>query len=126
MMRYSVVPRDQKFVKCYGFLYFAENMDKNIGKIISNLSDKNSQKLFHHAKKSAKDALKTSLKRIIQKAEEATVDLIDDRITKVPKKFQQNNSETVTNEHDKEISKGRHISLEKTQEIIDDLRLIVQ
>ena len=33
-MRYSVQPRYQIFVKGYGFLSFAKNMDKNIGKNI--------------------------------------------------------------------------------------------
>ena len=60
-------------------------------------------------KKSATDTLKTSSKRIIQRTAEATGDLngnkIANRITKVSKKSQQNNSETVTNEHDKEIPK---------------------
>ena len=32
-MRYSVQPRDRIFVKGYGFLSSAKNMDKNIGKI---------------------------------------------------------------------------------------------
>ena len=48
---------------------------------------------------------------------------IADRIKKVSKSSQQNNSERVTNEHDKEIPKKRYISLEKRQEIINDLRL---
>ena len=44
MTRYSVQPRDQIFVKGYGFLSFAKNMGKNIGKNISkNLSGKYSQ-----------------------------------------------------------------------------------
>ena len=47
---------------------------------------------------------------------------IADRITKVSKDSQQNNSETVTNEHDKEIPKERYLSPEKRQEIIDNLR----
>ena len=34
-MRYSVQPEDRIFVKGYGFLSFANNMDKNIGKDIS-------------------------------------------------------------------------------------------
>ena len=45
-----------------------------------------------------------------------------DRITKVSKDSQQNSSETVTNEHDKEIPKERYLSPKKRQEIIDDLR----
>ena len=36
MMRYSVQPRDQIFVKGYGFLSFAKNMGKNIGKNLSS------------------------------------------------------------------------------------------
>ena len=39
------------------------------------------------------------------------------------KNSQENNSETVTNEHDKEIPKERYISTEERQEIIDDLRI---
>ena len=50
MMCYSLQPRDQIFVKGYGFLSFAKNMGKYIGKDISkNLSGKRSQKLFDHA-----------------------------------------------------------------------------
>ena len=48
---------------------------------------------------------------------------IANKITKLSKNSQQNNSETVTNEHDKEIPKERYVSLEETQEIIDELRL---
>ena len=47
-----------------------------------------------------------------------------DKITKVSKKSQQNNSETVSNENDKEIPGETYISIEKRQNIIDDLRLI--
>ena len=35
MMRYSVQPRDRIFVKSYGFLSFAKNKGKNIGKNIT-------------------------------------------------------------------------------------------
>ena len=37
------------------------------------------------------------------------------KITKVSKKLQQNNSEKVTNENDKEIPKERYISRRKTK-----------
>ena len=40
---------------------------------------------------------------------------IANRITKVSKNSQQNNSKTVTNEHDKEIPKERYISGRKTE-----------
>ena len=43
MRSYSVQPRDQIFVKGYGFFSFARNMGKNI---IKSLSSKYSQKLL--------------------------------------------------------------------------------
>ena len=49
---------------------------------------------------------------------------IANRIKKVSKNSQQNNIETVPNEHDKEIPNERYISPEERQEIIDKLRLI--
>ena len=85
-----------------------------------------SQKLLHHDKRSATDALKTALKRVIQKITEATGDLtgnkIVDKITKIPKTSPQNNFEIVTNGH--EITRERCISQEKRQQIINDLKLI--
>ena len=45
---------------------------------------------------------------------------------KVSKNSQENNSDTVTNENDKEISKERYKSPKQRQEIIDNLRLISQ
>ena len=50
-MRYSTEPRDRIYVKAYGFLSFAENMDKN-------LSNKYGQKLLDSAKKSTAYAIK--------------------------------------------------------------------
>ena len=43
------------------------------------------------------------------------------KITKVSKNPLKNNSETVTNENDKEIPKKRYISPEERQKIIDSL-----
>ena len=40
-MRYSIEPRDRRYVKGYGFLSFAKNIGKNIGKNISNKIVKN-------------------------------------------------------------------------------------
>ena len=48
---------------------------------------------------------------------------IANKITRVSKNSQQNNSETVTNEHDKEMPKERYISPEERQ-IITYLRLL--
>ena len=47
MTRYSIQPRDRIFVKGYGSLSVAKNMDKNFGK---NVSSKYSQKILAHAK----------------------------------------------------------------------------
>ena len=55
-MRYSIGPRDSRYVKGCGFLSFA----KNIGKKIRN---KYSQKLIGTAKKSAIDAIKTDINK---------------------------------------------------------------
>ena len=42
---------------------------------------------------------------------------------KLSKNIQPNNSETVTNEHDKEIPKERYVSPNERQQIIDELRI---
>ena len=98
MMHYSIEPKYRIYIKSYGFLYFAENMGKNIGKSKSkNLSSKCSQKLLDHAKQSTTDTLKFTSKRAIQKIPETTGDLIDnkiaDKIAKVSRNSPQNNSE---------------------------------
>ena len=63
MTRYSVQPRDQIFVKDYGFLCFVKNMGKNIGKnIIKSLNSKHNQKHLNHAKQSATGTFKTCQK----------------------------------------------------------------
>ena len=65
-MRYSIEPRERRYVKGYGFLYFA----KNIGK---NLSNKYGQKLVESAKKFATDAIKTASKRAIQQLKQLRI-----------------------------------------------------
>ena len=100
-------------------------MGKNISK---NLSGEYSQKLLDHAKQSATDALRTTSKRLIQQTAAATGDLIgneiSNKITGVSKNSQQNNSETVTNQHNKQIPKERYIPPEGRHKIIGDLKLI--
>ena len=60
-----------------------------VKKISKNLSSKYHQKLLHHDKQSATDAFKTASQKVIQKAVEATEDLIGnkiaDEITRVSK-----------------------------------------
>ena len=72
-MRYSIEPKNRIYVKRYGFLSFAKNMGKS-------LSNKYSQKPLETAKKSTTDAIQTASKRAIQKTEEATGDLISNKI----------------------------------------------
>ena len=104
-MRYSTEPRFRKYVKGYGFLSFAKQIDNKYGK-----------KLMDAATKTGIDAAKTASKRVIQKTAEATGDLIGnkiaDKITSVGK----------TNE---KINKPEEIYIppEKWQQIIYDLKL---
>ena len=51
MMRYSIKPRNQIFVKGYGFSSSDKTVSKNTVKTITkNLSSKYNQTLLHHAK----------------------------------------------------------------------------
>ena len=103
-------------------------MDKFIGKnIIQSLSGKYSQK-FKSSLTIYNRCTQNYVKKVIQKTAEATGDLTDnksaDKITKAWRSSPKNNSETFTNEYDKEIPKERYISPEETEKAIDDLRLI--
>ena len=76
------------------------------------LWDKYSQKLLDHAKKSGTD-LHFFSKIVVQKIAEAFRDFIGkkiaNKITNVSKYSQQNNSETVINDNDKEIPKVMYL-----------------
>ena len=50
---------------------------------------------------------------MIQKTAEATGNLIDNNVADRIRSSAQSNSETITNEHDKEVSKERRISPEQ-------------
>ena len=98
-------------------------MGKNVGKNISkNLSGKYSQKLLDHAKQSGTDVLKTTSKNS-KETTKVTGYLVGNkiaiRITKISRSSPQNNSETITNEHEKEIPKAKYRSPEERQKIID-------
>ena len=122
-MRYSIEPRDRRYVTEYGFLPFAKSMGKN-------LSNKYGQKLLNSAKKSTTDAIKTASKRVIQKTAEATGDLIGnkiaEKITSVSKPNNSNNNNNNNNNKDVELTthKKRYISPEERQQIINELRLV--
>ena len=68
-MRYSIEPTERRYVKGYGFLSFARNLNNKYG-----------QKLVDSAKKSATDAFKVASKRAIQKTAEATGYLVGKKI----------------------------------------------
>ena len=112
--------RERIYVKGYGCLSFAKNMGKS-------LSSKYGQKLLDSAKKSATDAMIIASKRAIQKAAEATGDLIGDtivdKITSICKnhlKINNNNNDGV----ELTSHKKRYISPEERQQIINELRLV--
>ena len=65
-MRYSIEPRNRIYVKGYGFLSFAKNMDKG-------LSNEYGQKHLNSAKTSTTDAIKTASKRAIQNQQKQLV-----------------------------------------------------
>ena len=115
-MRYSIQPRDRVYVKGYGFMSFARSISNKYGK-----------KLVDTAEKSARDAIKTTSIRAIQKTAEATGDLVGnkiaDKITSVSKK---STKKLPTTDEDTELTthKKRYISTEERQQIIDELRLI--
>ena len=122
-MRYSVEPIDRIYVKGYGFLPFAKNMGKS-------LSNKYGQKRLDSSKKSTTDAIKTASKRAIQKAAEATGDLIGnkiaDEITSVSKKKSIiiNNNNNNNNDVELITHKKKYMSPKERTQIINELRLI--
>ena len=125
-MRYSIEPRERRYVKGYGLLSFARSIGTHATKVAKNMSNKYSQKLVDAAKKSEADVIKTASKRAIKKAAEATGDLVGnkiaDKITSASKKS--HNEEIQSNEVNNEIPKERYISPKERQQIIDELRLI--
>ena len=124
-MRYSIEPRERRYVKGYGFLSFARNLGTHSIKVAKNLNNKYDQKLADSAKKSATDAFKIASKRATQKTAEATEDLVGNtianKITSISKNpAREPHSHVVSNE----IPKERYISPQERQKIIDELRLI--
>ena len=106
-MRYSTESKFRKYVNGYGFSSFARKF-----------GDKYGTKLTDAATKTGIDSAKTASKRVVQKNAEATGDLIgnkiDDKITSIGK----------TKSREKEDQRQEiHITPEKRQQIIDDLRL---
>ena len=124
-MRYSIEPRERRYVKGYGFLSFARTLGTHATKIAKNINDKYGQKLADSAKKSGTDAFKITSKRAIQKTPEATGDLVNNAIAnKITSISQKPANEPHSNVVSNEIPKERYISSQERQKIIDELRLI--
>ena len=130
-MRYSIEPRERRYVKGYGFLSFPKNIGTHATKVAKNLGNKYSPKLADTARKSATDVIKTPSERAIQKTTEATGDLfgnkIADKFTSTSKKSlkKPRDEELSSNEVNNEIPKERYISPKERQQIIEELRLIL-
>ena len=113
-MHYSIEPIKRRYIKGYGFLSFARNLNNKYG-----------QKLADSAKKSATDAFKIASKGAIQKTAEATGDLIGNKIAdKITSYSKKPANEPHLNMVSNEIPKERYISPQERQKIIDELRLI--
>ena len=112
-MRYLIEPRDRVYVKGYGS-FFARSM-----------SNKYRKRLVDTAKKSAADAIKTTSKRVIQKAE-ATGDLVGNKMANKISVSKKSTKKLPTIDEDVELTthKKRYISPEERQKIIDELKLI--
>ena len=102
-MRYSIEPRERRYVKGYGFMYFARHFSDKYSKSLMDLS---------------KTFAKIAGKKILKETAKATGDLIGtkiaDKITAKP----HNKDEVIS-----EISKERYISPKERQKIIDELKL---
>ena len=69
-MRYSIEPRERRYVKAYSFMSFARNF-----------SDKYSKSLMDKGIDVSKKFTKTTGKKILKKTVKATGDLIGNKIT---------------------------------------------
>ena len=132
-MRYSIEPKERRYVKGYGFLSFARSFGNKYGKKLmntaiktgTNFNSKYGKKLTDTALKTGKDFAAIAGKRIVHKSAEATGDFIGNKIagkiTSASKKSQ--NEEIQSDEVNNEIPKERYISPKERQKIIDELKL---
>ena len=113
-MHYSIEPIERRYVKGYGFLSFARNLNNKYG-----------ETLVDSAKKYFKKSFKIASKRAIQETAEATGDLIGNKIAdKITSYSKKPVNEPHSNDVSNEIPKERYITPPERQKIIDGLRLI--
>ena len=134
-MRYSVEPRERRYLKGYGFMSFARNFGNKYGKKLmntaiktgTNFNSKYGKKLTDTAIKTGKDFATIAGRKIVYKSAEETGDLIGnktaDKIMAKPSKKSQN-EEVQSNEVNNEIPKEKYISPKERQKVIDELKLI--
>ena len=127
-MRYSIEPKERRYIRGYGFLSFARSFSNKYGKklmntaikIGKNVNSKYGKKLTDTAIKTGKDFATIAGNEIVPKSAEATGDLIGnkiaDKIISPSKKLQ--------NEVNNEIPKEIYIFPKERQKITDELRLI--
>ena len=109
-MRYSIEPREKRYVKGYGFLPFARNF-----------SEKYSKSLMDKGINLSKTFAKTAGKKIPKETAKATGDLIGNKIAD---KIMAKPSKKSHNEVNTEILKERYIFPKERQKIIDELKLV--
>ena len=99
-MRYSIEPREKRFVKGYSFMSFARDFND---KYIKSLMD------------ASKTFAKTADKKILKETAKATRDLIGNKIADKITAKPHNKDEVING-----IPKERYISPKERQKIIDD------
>ena len=102
-MRYSIEPRERRFVKAYGFMSFARNFNDKYSKSLMDLS---------------KTFAKTAGKKILKETAKATGDLIGNKIADKITAKSHNKDEVING-----MLKERYISPKERQKIIDELKL---
>ena len=127
-MRYSIEPRERRYVKGYGFMTFARNFANKYGKKLmntaiktgTNFNSKYGKILTDTAIKTGKGFATIAGKKIVHKSAEATGDLIGNKIAdKITAKPSKRSHDELNNE----IPKERYISPKERQKIIDELKL---
>ena len=107
-MRYSIEPRERRYVNGYGFLSFAKNF-----------SDKYSKSLMDKGIEISRKFAKTAGKKILKETAKATGDLIGNKIADKITTASKKSHDEVNNE----IPKERYIYPKERQKIIDELKL---
>ena len=102
-MRYSIEPRERRYVKGYGFMSLAGNFNDKYSKSLMDLS---------------KTFAKTSGKKILKETANATGDLIGTKIADKITAKTHNKDEVING-----IPKERYISPKERKKIIDELKL---